>query len=109
MGQKLPVVLSAAALAVAVLGSTPLSTAAGGAVRKALFARNADKVDGIHASRAPRAGRLLPLGKNGRFPISVLPRGLAGQTGPPGPRGPVGPAGAKGDPGPRGPDRKSVV
>ena len=47
-----------------------------GTVKRALFAkkaRNADRVDGFHASATPKPGRLLPLGANGRFPAAVLP------------------------------------
>jgi hypothetical protein len=50
-------------------------------------------VDGIHASRIPRAGYLVPLGANGRFPDSV---GLAGPQGPQGQQGPGGPPGVGG-------------
>jgi hypothetical protein len=60
-------------------------------VPRALFAANADKVDGFHASRVPRANRLLPLGRNGKFPASVVP---AGPQGPQGIQGPQGLAGS---------------
>src|SRR5262245_41719502 len=66
-------------------------------------ARNADKVDGLHASRKPRAGRLLALDRSGHFPRSVFPAGLKGQTGPRGAAGPRGTAGALGPRGPLGP------
>src|SRR5690349_3898904 len=80
-------------------------------VGRALFAKkaaNATRVGGIKASRKPKAGKLLPLGKDGRFPVSVLPKlsgaastargadGPAGPAGPVGPEGPQGPAGAAG-------------
>jgi hypothetical protein len=39
-------------------------------VRVALFAKNAAKVGGIAASKKPKAGKLLPLGKNGKLPAS---------------------------------------
>jgi hypothetical protein len=87
MHQRLPLVLSAVALAVVLLGATPLGEAARDAVPLALFAKNADKVDGIHASRIPRAGYLVPLGSDGRFPSAV---GVAGPTGPAGVAGPPG-------------------
>jgi hypothetical protein len=80
---KLPLVLSATALAVAVLGATPLGHAAYNMVS---FAKNAGRVNGIKASRSPRANQLLPLGPNKKFPSSVVPQG------PPGPQGPAGPA-----------------
>lgn len=88
--RKLPLVLSAIALVVALLGSTPLGEAARNAVPLALFANNADKVDGIHASRVPRPGYLVPLAANGRFPAAV------GTVGPPGERGPAGVPGISG-------------
>jgi hypothetical protein len=107
MRRHLPVVLALAAVVVGVLGWTPLGEAAGGAVRVALFARNSDKVDGIGASRKPRANQLLPLGRNGKFPLKVIPAGtqvtLQGPPGPRGDRGPQGPAGATGPAGARGP------
>ena len=54
--QRLPVVLSAAALVVAVLGATPNGFAAfRGVAKVALFARNAAKVSGIAASKKPNA------------------------------------------------------
>lgn len=110
MRQRIPIAVSVTALVVAVLGTTALGEAASNAVR-ATFATNADKVDGIHASRTPKAGRLLPLGKNKKFPASVLPlragpRGPAGAQGPAGAAGATGPAGAVGPagaPGPAGP------
>ena len=77
ISQKLPIVLSATALVVAVLGATPLGEAAYNAVS---FARNSGAVNGIKASRTPKPGRLLALGANGKFPESVI------GTGPQGPR-----------------------
>ena len=91
MRQRLPLVLSAAALVVAVLGSTPVGGAAGAALRDVVpFARNAGAVGGIKASRSPRPGQLLPLGADRKCPAGVLP---AGTQGPPGPQGPPGVAG----------------
>ncbi len=49
----------------------PLGQAAGRTV--ASFAKNAGAVNGIKASRKPAPGRLLPLGKNGKFPSAVVP------------------------------------
>jgi hypothetical protein len=71
MKRRLPIVLSMTALVVAIAGITPLGEAASDAIPR--FARNADKVDGIHASRTPKAGRLLALNRNKKFPASVLP------------------------------------
>jgi hypothetical protein len=100
--QRLPVVLSAAALLIAVLGATPNGFAAfKGVAKVALFAKNAAKVGGIAASKKPKAGKLLPLGKNGKFPASVLPA-TTPSTGPEGARGPAGPAGPQGPQGLQG-------
>jgi hypothetical protein len=99
--QRLPVVLSAAALLVAVLSATP-NGIAGSAVRVALFAKNAAKVGGIAASKKPKAGKLLPLGKNGKFPASVLPVVVRGPIGPAGAEGARGPAGSAGPQGAQG-------
>jgi hypothetical protein len=103
--RHLPVVLSAAALVVALSATSPGLAALQGSVRVALFAKNAAKVGGIGASKKPKAGKLLPLGKNGKFPASVLPgivKGPPGAEGARGPAGPVGPQGAPGSIGPRG-------
>jgi hypothetical protein len=101
--RRLPAVLSAAALVVAVLGATPYGGAAlNGVAKVALFAKNAGKVGGIAAARSPKPGKLVPLGKDGKFPISVLPAGLQGPAGPEGSRGPAGPAGTQGAQGPQG-------
>ena len=98
--------LAASAALVVALGAIPVGEAAGDVVRVALFAKNAGKVNGIKAARAPTPGRLLALGPNGRFPASVVPPGRPGPRGPAGPAGPAGlqgPAGAIGPPGPPGP------
>jgi len=78
MKGRLPTVLSISAVLIAVAGFTSLGQAAGDAIPR--FARNADKVDGIHASRTPKAGRLLALGANQKFPASVItaPAGFSG-------------------------------
>src|SRR3954453_23838133 len=87
-------------------------------VNRALFAKkagNATRVGGIKASKTPKPGKLLPLGKDGRFPASVLPiagltasssssRGTDGATGPAGPVGPAGKDGAPGNDGAPGKD-----
>jgi hypothetical protein len=70
MKRRLPIVLSVTALVIAVAGVTPLGEAASDAIPR--FARNADKVDGLHASRTPKAGRLLALNSSRKFPASVL-------------------------------------
>jgi hypothetical protein len=78
MQRRLPLVLSITALVVALAGITPLGEAARDATNVVRFARNADKVDGIHASRAPKAGRLLALNSSRKFPASVLTGALTG-------------------------------
>jgi hypothetical protein len=73
MKARLPIVLSVIAVVVAVGSATPLGQAARDAITpKARFALNSDRVDGIHASRLPKAGRLLALGTNKKFPASVM-------------------------------------
>ena len=102
--KRLPIVLSAAAFVIALMGVTPL----GQATRDALpFAKNADRVDTLHASKTPRAGQLYPLGANKKFPAKVLsvtrgPKGETGEMGLSGPTGPKGVAGARGPAGPPG-------
>ena len=91
--------LAGAALALTAIAASP----AGGAARRTItaFAANAGSVNGIKASRTPKPGRLVPLGKNAKLPTSVVPtaRGARGATGP---QGPVGPQGPSGPPGPAG-------
>jgi hypothetical protein len=72
MKGRLLTVLSITAVLVAVAGFTPLGQAARNIVPRARFAVNAGKVDGLNASRAPKAGYLLALDKNKKFPASVL-------------------------------------
>jgi len=100
------VVLAGAVLAVTVLAATPAGGAAGRSI--AAFAINAGAVNGIKASRVPKAGRLVPLGRHAKLPASVVPtqkgaRGPAGPPGPPGPQGIAGPQGSTGVTGPPGP------
>ena len=70
---RVAIALSMTALAVAVLGQTPIGHAAVGAVRVAVFAENAGRVNNIQASRKPMPGRLVPLNARGKLPSSVLP------------------------------------
>jgi hypothetical protein len=90
------VALAGAALVLTALAAGP----AGGAARRSIaaFATNAGAVNGIKASRTPKPGRLVPLGRNAKLPASVVPtkRGARGAAGPQGPAGPVGPAGPQG-------------
>ena len=107
MNRTIPVLL--AALGLLLLAWSPLGQAAGRTV--ASFAKNAGAVNGIKASRKPVPGRLLPLGRNGKFPAAVVPvhrgargsDGAPGQRGPEGARGPAGPAGPAGSTGSAGP------
>jgi hypothetical protein len=105
--ERLPLILSATALVIALFGATPVGRAVVSAVppfathaKTADYARNAGEVNGIKASTRPRTGWLVPLGAGGKFPASVLPTATGGQAGAPGSQGPQGP---KGDTGPRGP------
>jgi hypothetical protein len=75
---------------------------------RAAFAQNAGAVNGIKASRTPRAGRLVALDRQGKLPASVGPAasggaGAQGAAGPKGDRGATGPRGARGPAGPAGP------
>jgi hypothetical protein len=113
-GARILAALAGAVLALAVLAASP----AGGAARRSIvaFAANAGAVNGIKASRKPKPGRLVPLGRNAKLPASVVPtvrgaRGAAGAQGPAGPQGPIGPQGppgAAGVPGPAGPGAAKV-
>jgi len=64
---RLPVVLSIAALAAALLGSSSVSQAFSGAsfAKRSAFAKNAGAVNGIKASRTPTPGQFVPLGYGG--------------------------------------------
>lgn len=129
MKRRLPLALGLAALLAASLAFSPLGAEAVQVVR---FARNAGAVDGISASKRPKRNQLVPLNRNGKLPVSVLPegtdiiiegppgprgergavgpqgpagqQGAQGPAGPPGPAGPVGPPGSQGSIGPRGPE-----
>jgi hypothetical protein len=99
------VVLAGVVLALAALAASP----AGGAARRSIvaFASNAGAVNGIKASRSPKPGRLVSLGRNAKLPPSVVPtvrgpRGATGAPGPPGPQGPAGPQGPQGAQGAQG-------
>ena len=78
MRPRLPIVLSSVAIVIAVGSAAGLGQAARDAITpKARYALNSDRVDGIHASRLPKAGRLLALGTTKKFPASVF-SGLSG-------------------------------
>lgn len=67
------IALSMTALVVAILSQTSIGNAAVGAVRVAVFAQNAGRVNNIQASRTPMPGKLVPLNARGKLPSSVLP------------------------------------
>jgi hypothetical protein len=81
MRGRIPLIISLVALVVAVTGFTGLGEAARDALPRASFANNSHRVDGIHASRRARAGYLFPLGRNRKFPASVIGTGPAGPPG----------------------------
>jgi hypothetical protein len=86
MREKLPLGLSAAALIVALLGSTPLGHAAGRGIAKvvpvAKFAKNAGKLNGHTSSATPRAGQIPVLDSTGKLPASIGAVGPKGDQGP---------------------------
>ena len=94
MKQRLPLILSATALLVSLLGSTPIGQAAGSAIAQVVpraktadFAKNAGKLNGHASSTNPKVGQIPVLGLNGKLPASigaVGPKGDAGPQGSPG-------------------------
>ena len=68
---------------------------AGDAVNTVKKIVNADKVDGLHASKKPKPGMLVALGKTGKLPASVVPVVV-------GPKGDTGAAGLQGEKGDKG-------
>jgi hypothetical protein len=103
MRQRAPIVLSSAALVVAVLGATPLGRAAGDTIssvvpfaRTAGFAKvsgDAAKLNGRRSTLSGAPGTIPVVGKDGKLPAGI---GAAGPRGPQGERGPQGPAGPAG-------------
>jgi hypothetical protein len=91
-------VMSTLAVFVALGGSA----VAVGVVPFAKRAGNANRVDGLHASRTPKKGTLLALDPSAKFPVSVLPAAAIGPVGPAGAKGDAGPAGPQGATGPKG-------
>lgn len=97
MKQRLPLLLSATALLVALLGATPLGHAAESAMeqvvpraKKADFAANAGKLNGHKSSINPKRGQIPVVGANGKLAASI------GAVGPQGPAGPQGGPGTSG-------------
>jgi hypothetical protein len=104
MRQRLPIVLSATALVVALMAMTPLGEAASSQLR-ATFAANAGKLRGFAPSKAARKNTVVVRGANGKIGRASLPtllRGPRGLQGPAGAAGAAGPAGAAGATGPAG-------
>ena len=66
--------VTAAVPALALAFALPAAAAAKPVARAKVAdkARNAQRVDGISASKKPRPGHLLPLSRSGRFPASTL-------------------------------------
>ena len=112
MRQRAPLVLSSAALVVAVLGSTPIGHAAGERLaagvpfaKTAGFAKNAgnaSKLNGRRSTLSGTAGTIPVVGKNGKLPEALGAVGARGPEGARGPQGPPGPAGGGGGSGPTG-------
>ncbi len=113
MKQRLPLILAAAALLTAVLGSTPAGDAAGRVARtipplaqKANYAKVAGTANNANALGGHKPSEFVRLNASGKLPAAVIPGATAaGAAGPPGPKGDPGPkgnTGAKGDPGPKG-------
>ena len=100
---RVAVAMSSTALLVAVLGVTPLGSAAGSAVELARdsAAAGPSATEAVPGPRGPR-GRRGPRGKRG-------PQGLRGPQGPGGPQGERGPQGEAGRPGERGPAGTAVA
>ena len=67
------IALSMTALIVAILSQTSIGNAAVGAVRVAVFAQNAGRVNNIQASRTPMAGKLVPLNASRRYAEEGVP------------------------------------
>lgn len=113
---SLHITLTLVALGLAILGWTPLGDAARQAVppfatraKTADYAKNAGAVNGLKASKRPRVGWLVALGKDAKFPKVVGQVGPQGPPGATGPAGPQGPQGVKGDTGPQGSPGLSAV
>jgi len=118
MRQRAPVVLSTAALLVAVLGTTPLGRAAGERLTAAIppfaktsgfakIAGNASKLNGRRSTLSGAPGTIPVVGKDGKLAQAIGAVGPQGARGPEGPRGPQGAAGSaggsSGDGAPKGP------
>jgi hypothetical protein len=99
---RLPIVLSATALVVAVFGITPLGHATS-TVIQTHFAKNANFLRGKAPSVKAGKNKIPVAGKSGKLDASWGAVGARGPAGPPGANGAQGPAGAAGPQGPPGP------
>jgi hypothetical protein len=98
MRTQLPVALSVVAVVIALVGAATNRGEAATTARAADFATEARTISGLHVSHKPRAGRILVLDADGRYPRSVIPT-TVGETGPrgaPAARGTDGPPGQAG-------------
>lgn len=92
MKHRLPLVLSALALVISLLGAAALGMAASGAqivplAKTSNFAKNAGKLNGHKSSIAPRTGQIPVVDATGKLPASL---GAVGPKGDPGPAGLTG-------------------
>src|SRR3954453_20512929 len=97
---RLPLRRPSAGTAIAMIALGVALSPAAEAGTKTLFASNAGKVNGIRASKTPKAKQLVPLDSKGKFPRSVIPATpgtSAGQSGTDGSNGTQGPAGPRGE------------
>lgn len=93
MKNRLPIVISIAALVVALLGTTGVAQAVQNA---ASFAANAGKLRGFAPSKTSRKNTVVVRGKNGKIDARSIPAQARGARGTQGPAGPTGPQGAPG-------------
>lgn len=101
MRNRLPIVISACALLVAVLGATPLGHAAGKAIQAippfaktagyAKISGNSALLNGRKSTLVGTPGTIPVVGKDGKLPASI---GAVGPQGPAGPKGDQGSSGA---------------
>ena len=101
MKNRLPIVLSATALVVAVFGITPLGHATSTIVQTH-FAKNANFLRGKAPSVAKKPNTIVLRDAKGNIKGLAAVRGVAGAPGAPGPQGPQGPGGPQGPQGPPG-------
>jgi hypothetical protein len=106
MRQRLPLVLSVTALAVALLGSTPVGQASTELIqtippfaKQAGFARLAGTADNAKRLGGHRPSEFARLDASGKLPASL---GAVGPKGDPGPKGAPGSTGERGPAGPNG-------